>query len=57
MMWQSQWRPSLLAEELTTEVKVILNNLRTFGYAISRNVVISVGNGVLSTCKVPREDE
>ena len=47
MMSPGQGRPSLLSEELTTEVKVILNNLRTSGCAISRNVVISVGNGVL----------
>ena len=47
MMWPSQGRPSLLSDELMAEVKVILNNLRTSGCAISLNVVISVGNGVL----------
>ena len=46
MMWPSQGRPALLSGELTTELKVILNNLRTSGCAISRRVLIFVGNGV-----------
>lgn len=40
-------RPSMLSEELTTEIKVILQNLRTAGCGISRKTVIAVGEGVL----------
>ena len=42
-------RPSLLSETLTTEIKVILENLRISGCAITRKVVIAVGNGVLAS--------
>ena len=42
-------RPAILTDELMTEIKQILSNLRVAGYAISRKVVLSVGNGVLSS--------
>ena len=42
-------RPSLLSETLTTEIKVILENLRISGCAITRKVVIAIGNGVLAS--------
>ena len=45
--WKRVGRPNLLSEELTSEVKLILQNLRIAGCGISRKVVISVGNGVL----------
>ena len=41
--------PPTLTEEITTEIKLILNNLRISGCSISRKVVISVGNGVLAS--------
>ena len=34
----------MFSDELTTEIKVILENLRAAGCSISRKVVISVGN-------------
>ena len=37
---------------LMTEIKLILTNLPIAGCAISRKIVISVGNGVLA-CKCP----
>ena len=40
-------KPALISEELSTEIKQILSNLRVAGCSISRKVVISVGNGVL----------
>ena len=42
-------RPSMLSADLTAEVKAIIENLRIAGCAISRKVVISVGNGVLAS--------
>ena len=45
--WRRIGRPSMLSNELTTEIKIIFQNLRTAGCSISRKVVISVGNGVL----------
>ena len=41
--------PAILTEGLMTEIKQILSNLRGDGCAISTMVVISVGNGVLSS--------
>ena len=42
-------KPALISEELSTEIKQILSNLRVAGCSISRKVVISVGNGVLAS--------
>ena len=42
-------KPTLISEELSTEIKQILSNLRVAGCSISRKVVISVGNGVLAS--------
>ena len=42
-------RPAILTDELMTEIKQILSNLRVAGCAISRKGAISVGNGVLSS--------
>ena len=42
-------KPSLISEELSTEIKQILSSLRVAGCSISRKVVISVGNGVLAS--------
>ena len=42
----------MLSDVLMTEIKLILTDLRIAGCAISRKVVISVGNGVLA-CKCP----
>ena len=52
--WRRSGLPSMLSDELTTEIKVILQNLGTAGCSISRKVVISVGNGVLQA-KCPEE--
>ena len=41
-------RPPTLSDDLITEIKLILNNLVIAGCAISRKVVISLGNGVLA---------
>ena len=45
-IWKRPGRPGMLNE---VKLKHILNNLRTAGCAISRKVVISVGNGVLQS--------
>ena len=42
-------KPALISEELSTEIKQILSNLRVAGCSISRKVVISVENGVLAS--------
>ena len=42
-------KPTLISEELSTEIKQILSSLRVAGCSISRKVVISVGNGVLAS--------
>ena len=42
-----QGRPSKVSDELTTKVKSILHNLRISGGAVTRETVISIGNGVL----------
>ena len=42
-----QGRPSKMSDELTTEVKSILHNLRVSGGAVTRKTVIAIGNGVL----------
>ena len=42
-------KPVLISEELSTEIKQILSNLRVAGCSVSRKVVISVGNGVLAS--------
>ena len=42
-----QGRPSKMGDELTTEVKSILHNLRISGRAVTRKTVIAIGNGVL----------
>ena len=42
-------KPALISEELSTEIKQILSNLRVAGCSVSRKVVISVGNGVLAS--------
>lgn len=46
--FKSPGRPSMISEELATEIRVILQNLRTAGCGISRKTVIAVGEGVLS---------
>ena len=40
-------RPSMLSDELTAEIKMILQNIRTSGCAVNRKVTISMGKGVL----------
>ena len=42
-------KPALISEELSTEIKQILFNLRVVGCSVSRKVVISVENGVLAS--------
>ena len=42
-----QGRPSKMSDELTTEVKSILHNLRVSGGAVTQKIVIAIGNGVL----------
>ena len=42
-------RPSLISDDILTQIKAVLSNLRTSGGSISRKTVIAVGNGVLST--------
>ena len=42
-----QGRPSKMSDELTTEVKSILHNLRVSGGAVTRKTVIAIVNGVL----------
>ena len=42
-----QGRSSKMSDELTTEVKSILHNLRVSGGAVTRKTVIAIGNGVL----------
>ena len=44
-----QERPSMVSDELVTEIKVILHNLCVSGEAIIRKTVIANGNGVLSS--------
>ena len=41
-----QGRPSKMSDELTTEVKSILHNLRVSGGAVTRKTVIAIGTGV-----------
>lgn len=45
---RKQGRPSMVSDELATEIKSILHNLRVSGGAISRKTVIAIGNGVMS---------
>ena len=42
-----QGRPSKMSDELTTEVKSILHNLRVSGGAVTRKTVTEISNGVL----------
>ena len=42
-----QGRPSKMSDELTTEVKSILHNLRVTDGAVARKTVRAIGNGVL----------
>ena len=42
-----QGRPSKMSDELTTDVKSILHNLRVSDGAVSRKTIIAIGNGVL----------
>ena len=42
-----QGRPSKMSDELTTEVKSILHNLRISGGAVTRKIVVAIGNAVL----------
>ena len=42
-------KPALISEELSTEIKKTLSNLRVAGCSISGKVVISMGNGVLAS--------
>ena len=42
-----QGRPSKMSDELTTEVKSILHNLRISGGAVTRKTVVAIGNAVL----------
>ena len=45
--WQG--RSSMVTDELVTEVKAILHNLRVSGGGISRKTVIAMGNRLLSS--------
>ena len=38
-----------MSDELTTEVKSFLHNLRVSGGAVTRKTLIAIGNGVLKT--------
>ena len=38
-----------MSDELVTEIKAILHNLRVSGGTISGKIVIAIGNGVLSS--------
>ena len=42
-----QGRPSKISDELTTDVKSILHNLRVSGGVVTQKTVIAIGNGVL----------
>ena len=42
-------RPSMVSQELTAEIKMILHNLRISGCAISRKTAIVVGTGVFQS--------
>ena len=42
-----QGRPSKMSDELRTELKSILHNLRVSGGAVTWKTVIEIGNGVL----------
>ena len=42
-------RPPVVSDEIVTEVKAILHNLRVCGSAITRKTVLTIGNGVLSS--------
>ena len=42
-----QGKPSKMSDELTTEVKSILHNLRISGGAVTRKTVVAIGNAVL----------
>ena len=42
-----QGRPSKMSDELTTEVKFVLHNLRVSDGAVNRKTVIAIENGVL----------
>ena len=44
-----QGRPSIVSDELVTEIKAILHNLRISGGVISWKTVIAIGNGVLNS--------
>ena len=44
-----QGHSSIVSHELVTEIKTILHNIRVIGGVISRETVIAVGNGVLSS--------
>ena len=44
-----QKRSSKMSDELTTEVKSFLHNLRVSGGAVTRKTLIAIGNGVLKT--------
>lgn len=41
--------PSMVSQELATEIKMILSNLRIAGYAISWKTAIVVGTAVLQS--------
>ena len=49
-------RPPTLSDYLTTKIKLILNNLGIAGCAISRKVVISLGNRVLAASQKAAEN-
>ena len=44
-----QGRPPMVSDEISTEIKTILHNVRVSGGAITRKAVIAIGNGVLSS--------
>ena len=44
-----QGHSSIVSHELVTEIKTILHNIRVIGGVISRETVIAIGNGVLSS--------
>ena len=43
--WQTE-----ISDEMLTEIKSVLSNLRISGAAITRKAVIGVGNGMFSAC-------
>ena len=49
VVFKCSGRPGMIDSEMTTDIKSILQNLRTAGCAISRKTTIAVGTGVLQS--------